>query len=203
MELREYLAEFFPGLILKSSLYHQWDIALHFELGQEIYQFNENDKINLERFEAVYCQALAIFNELFSEQDDIFLVVNVYHRKSVKARTKRINVYHRFIKNKNLKYKIQQTIFPFVFDDEDAEELYTSQFCLKCSKRDIRYQLLIKAACNEDFRLKPKLGGMNGSYYPDVFFVNISKNLIFFVYDDRGYEVIAADKETILPLYQQ
>ncbi|WP_430623552.1 DUF3885 domain-containing protein [Lysinibacillus fusiformis] len=73
-----------------------------------------------------------------------------------------------------------------------------SQFSLKCHKQDIHYVSLIKAACNEDFRLKPKFG--TGYNYPDVFFINLTKNVIFFIYDDRGCEVIATNKETIKSL---
>lgn len=204
MELREYLNTTFPGLILKPSLYIQWNIGIHFEFAKGIYQFKENGKLNLDMFDLVYSQALSIFNYLFSEQDEIFLVTNAYHRKGYKNRTNRIKVYERFLKNKKLKFHLRQETLPFVFDDEEeANEYYTSQFYLKCSKRDLRYSLIIKATCNEDFPLKPKLGGRNDSYYPDVFFINASKNLILFIYDDRGCEVIADNKETIHPLYKQ
>ena len=49
----------------------------------------------------------------------------------------------------------------------------------------------IKAVCHEDFTLKPKLGSKSYAYYPDVFFINATKNIIFFIYDDRGCEVVA------------
>lgn len=180
MELKEYLNTTFPGLILKPSLYNQWDIGLHFEFAQEMYQFNDDNTLNLDMFNRVYNQALAIFDYLFSDQDEIFLVTNVYHLKCLKDRTNPIKVYQCSIKNKNLKFNIRQTTLPFVFDDEeDADEFYTSQFFLKCNNSDIRYLSLIKAACNEDFPLKPKFGRRNGSYYPDVFFINASKNIIF------------------------
>ncbi|ARK32542.1 DUF3885 domain-containing protein [Halalkalibacter krulwichiae] len=203
MELRNYLNHVFPGLYLKPSLYHQWEIGIHFELGEGMYQFTDEDKLNLNRFERVYSQALSVFHDLFSDQDEMILVTNVYHRKSYKKRIKPTKVYDRFLKNKKLKYKIRQKTLPFVFDEEEAEESYISQLHLKCKKRDLDYLLLIKATCNEDFPLQPKLGEENGSYYPDVFFINTSKNIIFFIYDDRGCEVIADKKETIMPLYKK
>ncbi|WP_422385914.1 hypothetical protein [Paraliobacillus zengyii] len=45
---------------------------MHFELGKGIYQFKDGDRLNLDRLERVYSQALSIFNYLFSEQDEIF-----------------------------------------------------------------------------------------------------------------------------------
>lgn len=205
MELKEYLNINFPSLILKPSLYYQWDIGIHFELGNEIYQFtSEKGQINLNRFEQVYSQALSIFNDLFSLHDEIILVTNVYQYKTSKNRGQRIKVYDRYIKDKDLKFRLKQETLPYVFgEEEDADEYSTSQFYLRCRKQDIRYTLLIKAACNEDFPLKPKLGRTEGSYYPDLFFVNVTKNLIFFIYDDRGCEVIASDKESIRSTYEK
>ena len=72
-----------------------------------------------------------------------------------------------------------------------------------CLKRDIRHLSLIKAACNEDFDRKPKFEGINGSYHPDVYFVNITKTFIFFIYDDRGCEVIAENKKVLRSLYKR
>ncbi|MCJ7983434.1 DUF3885 domain-containing protein [Priestia megaterium] len=205
MELKEYLNINFLSLILKPSLYYQWDIGIHFELGNEIYQFtSEKDQINLNRFEQVYSQALSIFNDLFSLHDEIILVINVYQYKTSKNRGQRIKVYDRYIKDKDLKFRLKQETLPYVFgEEEDADKYSTSQFYLRCRKQDIKYTLLIKAACNEDFPLKPKLGKTEGSYYPDLFFVNATRNLIFFIYDDRGCEVIASDKESIRSTYEK
>ncbi|MBP3951745.1 DUF3885 domain-containing protein [Bacillus suaedae] len=204
VEVKEYLNTYFPGLCLGASLYNQWDTGIHFELGEGIYQIKDDDTLNLDRFERVYKQSLSIFNFLFSEQDDIFLVTNVYHHKSNKKRMRQTKVYDRFLKNKKLKFNVRQETLPFIFaDEEEADGCYTSRFFLKCKKRDLDYLLLIKAICNEDFPLKPKLGGENGSYYPDVFFINASKNIIFFIYDDRGCEVISDQIEALRPLYNE
>ncbi|UZM97764.1 hypothetical protein OL548_22455 [Lysinibacillus sp. MHQ-1] len=92
-------------------------------------------------------------------------MTNVYQYKPAEGKKNRIKVYDRYIKNKELKYHLNQQTLPYVFDDEDV---YISRFSLKCRKQDIHYVLLIKAACNEDFRLKPKFG--TGYSYPDVFF---------------------------------
>lgn len=37
----------------------------------------------------------------------------------------------------------------------------------------------------------------------DVFFVNTTKDILFFVYDDRGCEVIARIAEKLRPLYEK
>jgi Domain of unknown function (DUF3885) len=203
-ELREYLNTTFPGLHLMPSLYHQWEIGLHFELGEGIYQLTDDGRLNHDRFNRVYSQALSIFHQLFSDEDEMFLVTNVYERKDPKFKKKRLNVYSRSIKNKALKFTLRQEILPYLLDDEEADEYYTAQFSLTCRKRDLRYPLLIRAAYNKDFpRLKPRLGGKKSLHYPDLFFVNVSKNIIYFIYDDRGCEVIAVDQESIRSVYEK
>lgn len=204
MDLKEYLYNNFPELILKPSIYRQWHTGIHFDLGLGMSPYKSGTyKLNQDLFNNVYDQALCIFNELFTEEDEIFLVTNVYKYKSSKPKNKRIKVYDRGIKNKGLNFQIRQESLPYVFDEEDADDYYTSRFTIKCRKKDINYLRIIKAACNEDFPLSPKFGGNFGSYYPDVFFINTSRDIIFFIYDDRGCEVISSNIETIRPLYEK
>jgi len=199
IDLNRYLTSTFPGLTLAPSLYQQWNIGIHFELGAGMYQFKEDGRLNIEMFDCVYSQALSIFNDLFSDLDEIFFVTNVYQHRSYEM--KPIKVYNRYVKNKDLKLQIRQETLPTVFSDEGADDYYISRFSLKCRKQDIKYPLLIKAACNEDFPLKPKFRPL--ANYPDVFFINITKNVIFFIYDDRGCEVIATNNKTIYPIYEK
>lgn len=71
-------------------------------------------------------------------------------------------------------------------------QLFISLLSLQCESADIRISSLLKAACNEDFPpLKPRFKEYDG--YPDIFFINKSKDIIFFIYDDRGYEIIAKE----------
>lgn len=203
MDLQEYLHKTFPGLILKPSLYLQWKTGVHFGLAEGIYQFKKDDELNLHMFNMAYRQAITLFNALFDDEDELFLATNVYQEKKANHKTKPFNVYKTALKDRKLAYRLIMETRPYVFDDEEAEERSTSLYHLKCSKQDLRYVSLIKAACNEDFPLKPKFRREKGMYYPDVFFINVTKNLIYFIYDDRGCEVIAADKETLRPVYEK
>lgn len=206
MTLRDYINMNFPGLVLKPSLYYQWNKSIHFELAKGMYQLKDKtDELNPNYFNTVYDQALTLFNALFSDEDKIFLVTNVYQFKGfVKKSRRKMKVYRHYIKNKDIRFHLKQETVPYMFDDEEAEEKCTAQFSLQCGKQDIRYPLLIQAICNQDFpSLKPRLHNPFGLYEPDVFFVNVTKNLIFYIYDDRGCEVIASDIETIRPIYEK
>lgn len=198
----DYLNERFPTLELLPSIYYQWDVGIHFSLGGEIYQFKENDELNLERFRLVYKQTSTIFNELFEKDDYFFLVTNVYKHKRKEKRTRKLKVYQAFLKCKNNLKRIQVKTYPYPFEFDEAEDFEMQQFSLLCKREDIRVNELLKAASNEDFSLTPKFGRYSIDY-PDVFFVNITKDIIFFVYDDRGCEVIAREADQIRPLYEK
>ena len=207
MKLGEYINAAFPGLVLKPSLYHQWNIGIHFELAKGLYQFkSETDVLNSEYFNRVYDQTMSLFNDIFSAEDKILLVTNIYQHKNYVSRSKtKMKVYSHYIKNKNIRFHLKRETLPYMFDDEEeAEDYCTSQFSLECRKHDIRYPLLMKAICNQDFpSLKPRLSNQYYIYDPDVFFINVTKNVILYIYDDRGCEVIASDIETIRPIYEK
>ncbi|MGD6855985.1 DUF3885 domain-containing protein [Bacillus infantis] len=201
MEVKSYLERTFPNLILKPSLYSQWNIGIHFELGNGIYQFKEDGELNLDLFETVYSQACSIFMSLFSEEDEMAVALNIYHPEKSNERQRPTKVFYHYLRNKNLKYLIRHEALPHLFDD--GEDGYTSRFYLKGRKSDFHCRKLIEAACNEDFLLKPRFGSAEGSYYPDIFFINMTRDIIFFIYDDRGYEVIAARTDSLRQLYDE
>ena len=60
----------------------QWNKSIHFELAKGLYQLkDENDELNPDYFITVYDQAIPLFNDLFSDEDKILLVTNVYQHK--------------------------------------------------------------------------------------------------------------------------
>lgn len=196
------MEERFPSLELIPSIYNQWGIGIHFCLGENIYQIKENEELNYKRFQIVYEQISTIFNELFEQNDDIFLVTNMYKHKAKEKCIRKLKVYQPFLKCKNYLNQIQVKTFSYPFEIDKVEEYAMQQFTLLCKPRDLRVTELLKAASNGDFPLKPRFGGYSIDY-PDVFFVNITKDIIFFIYDDRGCEVIALDFKRIRPLCEK
>ncbi|MFL0403118.1 DUF3885 domain-containing protein [Bacillus nitratireducens] len=204
MKLKEYMNQTFPGVTLVPSIYFQWENHLHFDFGKDKYQFKEDgNTYNMEYFTQLYRYNKSLFKDIFSKEDTVFLVTNVYRFKQENIKnSQKINVYNRFIKKKDLKFHIRQETFPFLFEDEEADLYCTYQFSLQCFAGDIKYEPLIEAVNHEDFPdLRPHLGRKIEISYPDVFFINVTKDIIMFIYDDRGCEVIAKNKEMIRDLY--
>ena len=190
MHVKDYLVSRFPNLELVPSIYDQWHTGIHIELGGDIYQLLDDNQLNMDRFHLVYHQTLTIFNRLFDADDELYLVANLYKMKNTMI--KKTRTIKPYVKKKDLLYQIQAQTLPYPFEvEEDDDNLFEyQQLSLCCKSADIRIPAILQAACNEDFPpLKPRFKSYVS--YPDIFFVNKSKDIIFFVYDDRGCEVIA------------
>ncbi|MED1203266.1 DUF3885 domain-containing protein [Heyndrickxia acidicola] len=203
----DYLSECFPGVILGPSLINQWKIHLHFEFAKGLsVHMDGSDDLNPRYFEKVFSQALSIFNSIFSDDDQVFLIVNLYKENDFNYKSK-LGLYLKYISNKNVRFRLQQSTLPYPFPPEDEEEpfnCHTIQYSLKCLKRDIQTPFILKTLTNRDFpSLKPRLSNEVGMQYPDVFFVNVSKNIIFFMHDDYGCEIISKSLEALRPLYDK
>ncbi|MBJ8109437.1 DUF3885 domain-containing protein [Bacillus cereus group sp. N6] len=206
MQLKEYMNETFPGVTLVPHIYFQWENHLHFHFGKGKDLFVERtDDVNREYFTQLYTYNKYLFEDIFSKEDEVFLVTNVYRFKKENVKNpQKINIYRRFIHIRDLKYHIRQETIPFLFEEEEADLYCTYQFSLKCFACDIKYTPLIQAANHEDFLgLYPRFGRKKEISYPDVFLINVTKDIIMFIYDDRGCEVIAKNKETIRNLYEK
>ncbi|MGH1283740.1 DUF3885 domain-containing protein [Bacillus toyonensis] len=206
MELKEYMNQTFPGVTLVPSIYSQWENHLQFDFGKDTYQIVEGtDDLNMEYFSQLYTYNKYVFEDIFLKEDVVFVVANVYRFKKENIKTpQKINIYNKYIKKRDLKFRIRQETLPFLFEDEEADLYCTSQFSLKCLTEDIKYEPLIQAANHEDFPdLYPRFGRKKEVSYPDVFLINATKDIVMFIYDDRGSEVIAKNKEIIRGLYEK
>jgi hypothetical protein len=67
----------------------------------------------------------------------------------------------------------------------------------------IRYVPLLKAICYEDFAHPSTILKNNQESGYEIYFLNLTKKIIFHLYDDRGCDILAANKEEIRYLYQE
>ncbi|MOA57505.1 hypothetical protein D3C78_1816990 [compost metagenome] len=65
---------------------------------------------------------------------------------------------------------------------------------IDCKVRDVDYQNLLKAICNQDVGIKP-------SIYHDVFFLNLDRGVIYHIYADRGCDVISSSIIELKDIY--
>lgn len=191
MKLKEIMGKHYDGLSITPGFYHQWNIGIHLELGNDIYQFDDNNRLNMQRFHTIYKQVSAIVPILFKKMDDVLVVVNSYPHETNKVVYP--NFFKRYVKKQELKYSLHLHEFQWQFDEDN---LFVQQMTLFCKVSDLKLEHLLKTLIHEDFYpLQPRLRKAHCLYAPDVFLINVNTNCIFHLYDDRGCEIINADKE--------
>lgn len=153
-------------------------------LESDLYQIEDNGKdLNLPYFLRVYKKAIEVFDDIFKPKEQIKLLHSISNNNKSYRRT-------RFSK----KYLSKQVSLGFQYEQintsSDLIEV-NNVYTYICQKRDIRYKKLIKSICNQDFpSLTPNIN--QGATFSSIYFINISKGILFYLYDDRGF-VIAFD----------
>ncbi|WP_338780044.1 DUF3885 domain-containing protein [Metabacillus sp. FJAT-52054] len=186
--ITNFFKAYFKGLSLSPGLFYSWEQSIRFELWAHS---NSNEE---PCFQQMHERAITLFNRVFAEEDDILFITDVYG-----SSTFHLNVYPKYIKQRQQLYKLQHS----VLKRGSEEDGVTHRYLLPCKKYDIRYTKLLKAIGYKDFRhpstilkTKPQIGY-------DLYFVNLSKKMIFHMYDDQGCDVLGSDKETIRFLYEE
>lgn len=199
-QLSEFMEEHFGNLTLSPPLFYSWKYGIRFEISMPWVDLE--DKKNCKQIEE---RMIGIFNNMFNDGDKIFLITDIHCERNDNFLQKRpTKVYQKYVKDKELRRKLQHQVLPSVFleDGKDDEDMVTHRFILPCDKSDIRYKPLLAAISYEDFPHPCQiLKGFprNGM---DIYFVNIKRKMIYHLYDDRGCDVIASNKENLRPLYE-
>ena len=83
-----------------------------------------------------------------------------------------------------------------VEQDEDFEDLrYRHWYSCRLGNEPAELDKLIWNCAAQDMGVQPY------AEWRDIYFVDLQKRMIVHVYDDRGMDVIAMDKEAIAPFY--
>ncbi|APP15818.1 MULTISPECIES: DUF3885 domain-containing protein [Bacillus] len=166
---------------LINDSFDELPLSLHIQLEKEMYQFNDQGNLNPQYFNKVYNVAISIFDELFGENDLLFVVTIVRSEHSLQ---RPIGVYSKYSKKIN-KYRLNVKNYK----DENGKVI---QYSLETKKQHIEYKKIIKAICNQDFKsMAPRFNDKYSSY-PEIFFIN--KDFIYHIYDDRGAFLLFKDE---------
>jgi len=186
-----------PDIKLERPLFYKSPFGLRFEIGpsdQEIWN-DENETLNSEYFSLALERAMSIFKAVFESSDDTAIAYQIFSdgRRKIKKRS--------FI------FKQVKSLDNANIDLTDHRDIYSENLDYKCEcwKRvtisgitaaEIDVEQLLKAAINTDFSsLKPQFNG-------ECYLINRTKQLVLFLYDDRGMDVVSTNKETLNALYK-
>ena len=192
MKFQEFMNENYPELELKPPLFYNWDIGIRFALGEE----EEFDcPNNLYAFNC-YKRAFALFESLHSPEEELFIVMDVNDFDKGRKLKHQLRNFPSYV-SRPILYRLKHTVLPYLFPDEDEEGLYkTHRFTLACKTFEIKYVPLLKAICNQDLALNPKL-------FHRVYFINTNRKTVFHVYDDRGCDLLATSPDSIWNVYKR
>lgn len=184
-EYRQFLTDNFNGYLPYKPLFYNWNCGLRFDLQ------NGGETNTDEYFEEVVRRASTIFQAAFDASDTIFLVFIDFRYKRRKIR-------------------LSNFLFKQITDLKKSEVKFHKEYghYMYIDKISVANVAVIKSAierinCKNIFTaisrlLLDKYGWLTSK---EIYFLNIDKKLIFHMYDDRGLDIIATDKETLRPIY--
>lgn len=193
MDCQQYLKKEFNELNLFTDIFTEKGFLSHLRLEKELHPLKENIKqdINPEYFNRVYNQAIEIFEEIFKEDEEFFFISHIRSEENLLKYPPKINIFKRYLKDQKDKYKVRYKLVTL----NNREKIIQYSITLS-SKNKLNYRALIKAICNQDFReLKPRFKE-KCTYYPEIFFINIRRNIILNIYDDRGCLIVFKNENT-------
>lgn len=181
MDLQKYLKKEFNHISLFENSFMGKEFALCLTMEKKLSQTIENtNEINTEYFKNVYKKATQIFEDIFKDDDEMYLIAHIRSELNMQKYYKTY-IFNNHLKNPKDKYKLN---FKQEILEEDDKVIEFS--VLLSSKNNLSYKPLIHAICNQDFRmLRPRFKDKY-TYYPEIFFINKNKNIILNIFDDRG-----------------
>ena len=182
---------------LERPLFYNNPIGLRFEIGPSdigIWADREARVFSQEYFKIALDRALSIFHAAFSSSDDVSIVYQMYSdgRRRIKRGAyilRQINRDH----SRNVIFSDHREIYA---DDLERKcECWRRATISGMTVKDANVENILSALINLDFRSRtPSIKG-------ECYFVNESKGLVLNLYDDRGMDVVALEKEALVDLY--
>jgi hypothetical protein len=174
--LGAYLSDKFPLLTLGGGLFYRWPIGIRFELGLEL------------------CRERAprLYEAVFSREDSCVIVAQDWpHDLPPAARQRCHRVFSlpgAFDSNHPL------PLHSVEVNEEDENQNFSLQWG-QLPARSFRYSAVMEGVANSDHARTPSVPSR-------VYFLNPATGVIMHMYDDRGLDIIAARRETLVPLYR-
>lgn len=187
-----FMKEHFEGNDLKKPLFYNSRIAIRFEMGAEIEEPEA-------RAAQVKQRAVALYHALNQPGDDVLVVlfvdkwmdepVDALEQEVTEAFNTYIDQGHMGpLDNKEQEYRYK--------DPDDSDDVMTIRYAARVKSRYLKLADLMEAIANRTLGLEPTVDG-------DIYLVNTTNRTIFHLYDDRGLDIVAADRETLRPIYEQ
>ena len=189
-EYRQFLTTHFPGMSLQKPVFYQGTYGLRVDL--QVGETNTD-----EYFRHVIARATALFEAAFTPDDQVLLLVRDYKYRRRKIRFG--NFVHRQIRG----LAKGELTYTKTADPYDPSRVWNQEL-MRLPTDEVAHQQLLTAIAHADFPPRtPRFTGRGPWQGPELYFLNLDRALIFHMYDDRGLDLIAGDRQTLRPLYEQ
>ncbi len=196
MKLETYLKTNFSTLEIKKPLFYNWQYGIRFEIGLkavDVFLDDEKMILNQSYFDEAVKRVKSLFNAIFDKNDKVILVCQRYSngRQKIKKRSICFQSIENILSKEIEHFKIKN----IYHDDPLSKKEHWHRIAIHTKTKDIHYQNIFKRLVLLDF------GGYGQT--PEIYFINKSKNIILNLYDDRGLDIIAKDKESLADIYSK
>ena len=183
IEFREYLSEVFSDARLETHPINFGEIHLRFELG------GNHPNGSGERIDQAVERSVILFSTINKLSDDIVLVVNDWDLNSNEFWTSEPSDY---LFSLLQGYDAELACSELIYDD-DSQPI-SRQTLYQTSIRKIAYSSILQGIANLEQGKSPAIG-------ESIYFINRSRNIVFYMYDDRGCLIYADTPATLSELY--
>ena len=178
---------------LKHPLFYNSPIGIRFEIGGDkiVYldcEDSEKHIANPAYISSAFDRANAIYKNLPCKPN--ILRIDVYPDDNTMQK-----VIQKFCQAGNIPTPHEQVVKPFQWD-EDAETILQHQLYWNIEKIVFSPDRLLQEIIRAD------IGGIN-AFASNVYFADTHNVILFHLYDDRGADLVAADKELLRPIYEK
>ncbi|MBG9912283.1 hypothetical protein ABD83_12405 [Bacillus xiamenensis] len=187
-----FLKHNFPDLLLAPPLFYEWPYGLRFEVAD--WSLGKESDV----LEKAGDRAFDIVRYAFHPEDEMLFVTDVYTQHEHELTKRKLLVYQKYV-DRQVRHRLRHERLTYVQPNLE-ETMKIERFMLHCQMQDIRLRPLLHAICQEDFYTPNQI--MKGKLGYEIYLINLSKQMIFHLYDDRGCDLIAADPEHLRPVYE-
>lgn len=183
-KLGNFLRDNFNDLKLVRPLFYNHPFGIRFDLQTD----TDNDP---QYFKNVLDRATAVFKEAFESKDKVLVVVQqaTFNRSKIR---KKSYLFKQLNNPKEIDWQKLYRPYPIEWHIEKW-----NRAIVETTIENINYSNILEALGYQDFP------GLGKAISAEVYFINLDKKLIFNMYDDRGCDVIASDKNSISPIYKK
>lgn len=172
--------------IINHPVFYNCPVAIRFEIGDTEIDYREQKK--------KYTKAAhKRVNKIFTDFDFDILRIDATANFS-KSKEK---AFKNILKLSGLPFPTETRVAPFMFNGKFEEDNEKIECYWEIKTLDIKMETLLKFVVLSDFYFKYKDFGSS------VFFIDSKQNLMFYLYDDRGLDLVAEKKETLLPCFEK